>query len=303
MQYKDYYKILGVDKNATEKDIKSSYRKLAKKYHPDLNPNDKVAQEKFKEVNEAYEVLSDADKRKKYDMFGSGYDFSAGSNFDPSQFGYTYTSAGDSSDFSDFFDMIFGQSSRSRSTHSSGFNINDIFSGFGTKKSSKKRHTAFESNLDISIEEAYNGTTKHLSLNYNNQIKNVDIKIPKGITDGKKIKVRGEKYDIPGDLMFKIHVIDSQDLKLEGINLIKTVDIYPWEAALGCEKLIQTLKGKIKLKVPKNFKGGNKMRVPKAGFKDLKSNVGDLYVIFNIVNPTELTDEQIDLYEKLKSTM
>ena len=131
MEYKDYYKILGVEKDATEQKIKSQYRKLAKKYHPDLNPDDKVAQEKFKEINEAYEVLGDKEKRKRYDTFGSNYDFAGGQNFDPSQYGYTYTSSGNGGGFSDFFDLIFGRDAKSDQGGFGGFSMGDIFSDFG----------------------------------------------------------------------------------------------------------------------------------------------------------------------------
>lgn len=303
MEYKDYYKILGVDKNATDKEIKSAYRKLAKKYHPDLHPDDTKAHDKFKEVNEAYEVLSDKEKRQKYDTFGSGYDFQGGANFDPSQFGYTYTSSGNASDFSDFFDMVFG-SRGSGSGFSGGFNVGDIFSDLGGRKSarSKKNRQKFNSELTISLREAYQGTTKHISLNYGGQDIDVDVKIPAGITRGKKIKVRGEKYNIPGDILFKIEIQDDKKRTLDGINIIQQEDIYPWEALFGSQKTVDTLAGKVKVNIPKNFQGGSKMRLAKRGFKDLKNKKGDLYLVFNIVNPKNLTEEQRQWYKKLEES-
>lgn len=302
MKYKDYYEILGVSKNADEKEIKSAYRKLAKKYHPDLHQGDDAAAEKFKEVSEAYEVLSDKDKRNKYDKFGSNYDFSSGYDFDPSQYGYTYTTGGSGADFSDFFETIFG-SSKSGGNFSGGFNINDIFGDFSSKgrgKSNKKARNKFESELSISIKEAYEGVTKNVSLTYKQEEYDIAVKIPAGITSNKKVKVKGEKFGLPGDILFKVNIRDEKNLSLDGLDIIKTENIYPWEAALGTNKTVETLKGKLKLKIPKAFVGGNKMRIPSRGFKDLKGNVGDLYVIFNIVNPKELSEEQEKLYKELE---
>ncbi|WP_062551651.1 DnaJ C-terminal domain-containing protein [Peptoniphilus phoceensis] len=302
MKYKDYYEILGVSKDADEKEIKSAYRKLAKKYHPDLHQGDDAAAEKFKEVSEAYEVLSDKDKRNKYDKFGSNYDFSSGYDFDPSQYGYTYTTGGSGADFSDFFETIFG-SSKSGGNFSGGFNINDIFGDFSSKgrgKSNKKARNKFESELSISIKEAYEGVTKNVSLTYKQEEYDIAVKIPAGITSNKKVKVKGEKFGLPGDILFKINIRDEKNLSLDGLDIIKTENIYPWEAALGTTKTVETLKGKLKLKIPKAFVGGNKMRIPSKGFKDLKGNVGDLYVIFNIVNPKELSEEQEKLYKELE---
>lgn len=302
MKYKDYYEILGVSKDADEKEIKSAYRKLAKKYHPDLHQGDDAAAEKFKEVSEAYEVLSDKDKRNKYDKFGSNYDFSSGYDFDPSQYGYTYTTGGSGADFSDFFETIFG-SSKSGGNFSGGFNINDIFGDFSSKgrgKSNKKARNKFESELSISIKEAYEGVTKNVSLTYKQEEYDIAVKIPAGITSNKKVKVKGEKFGLPGDILFKINIRDEKNLSLDGLDIIKTENIYPWEAALGTNKTVETIKGKLKLKIPKAFVGGNKMRIPSKGFKDLKGNVGDLYVIFNIVNPKELSEEQEKLYKELE---
>ncbi|WP_019139414.1 DnaJ C-terminal domain-containing protein [Peptoniphilus timonensis] len=302
MKYKDYYEILGVSKDADDKEIKSAYRKLAKKYHPDLHRGDDATAEKFKEVSEAYEVLSDKDKRNKYDKFGSNYDFSSGYDFDPSQYGYTYTTGGSGADFSDFFETIFG-SSKSGGNFSGGFNINDIFGDFSSKgrgKSNKKARNKFESELSISIKEAYEGVTKNVSLTYKQEEYDIAVKIPAGITSNKKVKVKGEKFGLPGDILFKINIRDEKNLSLDGLDIIKTENIYPWEAALGTTKTVETLKGKLKLKVPKDFVGGNKMRIPSKGFKDLKGNVGDLYVIFNIVNPKELSEEQEKLYKELE---
>ncbi len=297
MEYRDYYNILGIDKNADEATIKSAYRKLAKKYHPDLNSGDEKAQEKFKEVNEAYEVLSDPEKKKQYDTFGSNYNFSDGYNFDPTQYGYTYTSGGNSSDFSDFFDMFFGGSGKN-----GGFNIN-INDLLGRNKSKKKRRATYDSEVALTIDEAYSGTTRDMNLSINGSVHTIPVKIPAGITPGKKIKVKADKYGIDGDILFKVNVLDSPDEKLSGLNIIKTKEIYPWQAALGDKVNITTPEGKIKVSVPKGIKGSSKLRIPNKGFVDLKGNKGDLYIQFNIVNPEHLNEEQIELYRKLSETV
>lgn len=297
MKYRDYYEILGVNKSASEKELKSAYRKLAKKYHPDLNGGDEKAQEKFKEISEAYEVLGDPEKKKKYDTFGSSYDFSNGANFDPSQYGYSYSSAGNGN-FSDFFETFFGSDDRSSR---GGFNFSDIFSDLGGRSKRKSNYRQqYNTDLSISLREAYHGTNKHMALSLNGKNIEVDIKVPAGITPGKKIKVNGEKYGVMGDILFKIDVHTSTTESLDGLNITKEEEIYPWQAALGDSIVIDNIDGKIKVKVPKNYRGTGKMRIPKKGFKDMKGNIGDLYIKFNIVNPTNLSDEQIQLYEKLR---
>ncbi len=293
MEYKDYYKILGVDKDTSQNDIKKSYRKLAKKYHPDLNPNDNKAQEKFKELNEAYEVLGDAGKKKKYDQFGNRADYSNGQNFDPSQYGgggYTYSSSGaegfGGEGFSDFFNMFFGGGG-ARSARSSR-----------TQRQEMPRQS-YESELNITLEEAYNGTTKDLTLNFMGENKNLAIKIPKGILPGKKLKVKGEKWGIDGDILFLINFMTDNKNTLEELNIITKQEVFPWEAALGAKVVVNTLSGKIRVNIPKGIVGGKRIRVPQKGYIDMKGNIGDLYIEINLVNPPELTDEMLKLYEEL----
>lgn len=298
MEYKDYYKVLGVDKNSTQNDIKKTYRKLAKTYHPDLNPNNNKAQEKFKQINEAYEVLGDEEKRKQYDTFGSSYNFSGGQNFDPSQYGYSSNTSEGSGDFSDFFNTFFSGGGGSQ-----GFNINDLFGARGSSGSSRRNtqppRQSFESELSITLEDGYIGATKEISLNYGGEVKKLSIKIPKGILPGKKIKVNGEKWGINGDILFKLNLLDDGKSKLEGLDIITKVDLLPWEAVLGTKAVVKTLNGKIKINIPKGISAGKKIRVSNKGYIDMKNNTGDLYLEVNIVNPPELTDDEIKLYEEL----
>ena len=250
MEYKDYYKVLGLDKSSTEDEIKKQYRKLAKQYHPDLNPDNHEAQEKFKEISEAYEVLGDKDKKQKYDTFGSNYNFQGGHNFDPSQYGFSYTSAG-GNDFSDFFNSFFG-------SNGGGFNMNDLFGGGSSRRATRPR-SKYDTELSLRVEEAYNGGEKQVSLNVAGQRKTLSIKIPKGIFPGKKLKVKGEKWGIDGDILFKIK-IEDKDYEMDGLNLTKKVDILPWEAALGAKIVIKTLDGSIKITIPEGIIGGKKIR-------------------------------------------
>lgn len=299
MEYKDYYKILGVDKKATTSEIKSKYRKLAKKYHPDLNPNDEVAQEKFKEVSEAYEVLSDDKKRKQYDQFGNNYNFQGGQNFDPNDFGYSYTST-NMGDFSDFFDMFFGGAGTRQTTSKSSFGFEDLFSGVGSRK--KKQRPQYNSKFNITLNEAYKGVTKPVSVNFNGQNVSLDVKVPKGITTGKKLRVKGEKWGIDGDVLFEINVLDTPDEFLEGNDIVYKAKIYPWDAYFGGDVIVNPVSGKVKVKIPKNTKSGHRLKVPKRGFENLNNIKGDLLVEFQIINPTKLTEKQEELYKELQSS-
>lgn len=295
MEYKDYYKVLGVDKKASGDEIKKVYRKLAKKYHPDLNPDDEKAQEKFKEINEAYEILGDDEKRKQYDMFGANY--SHGQKFDPSRYGYG-SSSYNINDFSDFFDMFF-TGGGGRSSGPSGFNINDLFGGSNSKKGRAPRNK-YDSELTITIDEAYSGVDKNMNFNINGENKSILIKVPAGILPGKKIRVKGENWGIDGDIFFKIKFREEPSMKLDGLNVTAKLDVLPWEAALGESVLVKTLGGRVKVNIPKGVRSGNKIKIGKKGFKDMNGNRGDFYVEINIVNPPNLTEEQEELYRQLK---
>lgn len=326
MEYKDYYKILGVDKKASDAEIKKAFRTLAKKYHPDLHQGDKANEEKFKEINEAYEVLSDKEKRQKYDAFGSNYDFRGGQNFNPSDFGfggfggangnggtyYRYETNGSGGDFSDFFNMFFGGDSQSASGKGSGFNINDIFGGKAqsNKKSgfnindlfrgkAKKERQRYNTELYITLDEAYSGTKRSVSLNVDGKNISINLNIPKGITAGKSIKVAGEKWGVSGDIYFKIQFLKDSRYELDGLDIKTSVDIYPWGAYFGCERVVEVFDKKIKIKVPKGYDVSKLMRIKGKGFTDMKGATGDLYIRFNMVNP-KLDEESEKLYKELE---
>ena len=306
MEYKDYYKVLGVDKSADGKTIKKAYRKLAKQYHPDLHPDDKKAQEKFKEINEAYEVLSDPEKRKTYDTFGSSGNFTGGMNFDPSQYGYSYTTGG-GGDFSDFFDMFFGggatSAGGSSKRRSRSFNMSDIFGGFsgGATSGGGRRNprTQYNTDLTVSLRDAFRGVDRKVSLTINGQAVDVLVKVPAGITEGKKVKVRGDKFGVDGDILFKIHINLPKGTTMDGLDLTVQKDIYPWEAYFGDRVEVDLPAGKLRVKVPEKTKGGSKLRLAKKGFKDLKKHEGDAYIQFNIINPTSLSAEEEAQYKAM----
>lgn len=302
MEYKDYYKILGVDKNASQDEIKKAYRKLAKKYHPDANPGDKKAEEMFKEINEAYEVLGDENKRRKYDQFGT-MNFQNGMNFDPSQFG-NFQFRRSHNGFSDFFNMFFGDY---------GIDLDDFFgmgrkfkgfnTGFGTRT---MRGDDIEAEMYITPEEGIRGAEKTVTVTTGSGTKTISIRIPKGIPEGGKIKLAGQGNPgygggPNGDLYIKVKFKEGE-YKLEGNNLIKKAEIYPWTAALGGEVKVQTPDGMIQVKIPAGIQTDQKIRIPGQGYGRTKETRGDLYILIKIVNPRYLTAEQRKLYEKLRAT-
>ncbi|VEJ36061.1 Curved DNA-binding protein [Aedoeadaptatus ivorii] len=308
MEYKDYYKILGVDKDADDKTIKKAYRKLAKQYHPDLHPDDQVAQEKFKEIGEAYEVLSDAEKRKTYDTFGSTGNFTGGMNFDPSQYGYTYTTTGGEGDFSDFFEMFFGADAAGATGAAGGgrgrsrsFNMSDLFGDFrGSRGARKPPRQQYNTELYISLVDAYGGVNRNVTLNIGGRQVDVLVKVPAGITERKKVKVRGEKFGIEGDILFEIRIDMPKDTAMEGLDLYKKAEIYPWQAYFGDKIVVDLPAGKMRIRVPEKTRGGSKLRLRNKGFRDLKQKSGDAYIEFVIVNPATLTKEEEELYQKLQ---
>ncbi|MGF0040156.1 DnaJ domain-containing protein [Peptoniphilaceae bacterium SGI.131] len=288
MEYKDYYKTLGVEKTASFEDIKKEYRKLAKKYHPDLNNNSPEAAEKLKEINEAYEVLSDKDKRDKYDRFGSAYDFSGGQNFDPSQYGFGGNFGGGGK-FSDFFNMIFNSEGGF-----SGGSVSDIFGGFSSRG---KKKPGYEIVYPINLDQAYRGGESKLSIGIGGKSLDINLKWPSGITGGKKIRIKGDKYGLDRDIMAKIE-IESHD-ELVGNDIIRDLEVFPWQAYFGISKEVETFKGKIRVKIPAGVQTGKKIKLARLGFKDMKGNEGDLYLRIKIVNPEKLTEDQEEVFKKL----
>jgi curved DNA-binding protein len=288
MEFIDYYKILGIDKKASDEEVKKAYRKLARKLHPDLNPNDKEAHQKFQQINEANEVLSDPEKRKKYDQYGK--DWQHAEQFEQqrqsqrrSQFaGDQHFAGGDDSDFSSFFESMFGGGGRSRQT--------------------KFRGQDYNAELKLNLPDVME--TKQQTLTVNG--KNIRITIPAGIENGQVIKLKG--YGAPGvnggpngDLYITFSIAVHPRFKRSGNDLLTTATIDLYTALLGGETTIDTLKGKVKLKVNPETQNGTKIRLKGKGIPVYKKEgeSGDLYVTYEIKLPTNLTEKQKALFTEL----
>jgi curved DNA-binding protein len=295
MIFLDYYKILGIDKTATPKDIKSAYRKLARKYHPDLNPNDKNAKKNFQQINEANEVLSDPEKRKKYDQYGKDwqhaeefekakqYQQQSSKNQQPG-----YSSTQPEGDFSDFFESLFGGSA-----------------GAGRSRQVKYRGEDFNAELHLSLNDAYRTHKQTLTVNGGK----IRITIPAGIENGQTIKIsghggKGVNGGPNGDLYITFSIANNPDIKRLGNDLYTEVVLDLYKAVLGGEITIDTLKGKVKLKVKPETQNGSRIKLKGMGFPVYKNegHFGDLYVTYTIKIPTNLTEKQKALFTELSKS-
>lgn len=293
MEYKDYYKILGVEREASEADIKKSYRRLARKYHPDVS-KEPDAEMRFKELGEAYEVLKDAKKRKSYDQLGAnwkaGQDFNPPPNWDSSGFGGFGNHAGgfnNASGFSDFFESMFG----------AGFSQ----SAGGRQQAFRQAGQDQTAKINVSIRDAFSGASRTIRLSGG---KSLQVKIPKGITSGKKIRLSGQGSSgvnggANGDLYLEVTVVDDAEFELKGKDIYVNVNIAPWEAALGEKIPVTTMDGHVEIKIPANSKTGRKMRLAGKGLPG--DPPGDLYVRLEIVTPAADSDEQKQFYQQMKS--
>ena len=327
MEYKDYYAILGVNKSVTQEAIRKAYRKLAKQYHPDMNKGDAKSEAKFKDVGEAYEVLGDAEKRKKYDMFGNQTNFSGGANFDPSQYGwqggnvhYEYAGGGDHSDFfnmffSEGFDLssLFGGAGRTRGRTSHVYEGDDLNELFSSARASNRTSRAYdgqhiEAEIEITPEEGAAGAEKRIALQTQTGTRTINFKVPKGVKDGETIRLKGQGYagasgGKTGDLRMTVRLVPSARFTPEGNDLVTTADIYPWDAAMGAKHTVDTLDGRIAVKIPAGVQSGSRIRVAGKGYPVRSGPRGDLFIRVRIINPAHLTGEQKKLYEKLKDTV
>ncbi|MEJ2739087.1 MAG: DnaJ C-terminal domain-containing protein [Dehalococcoidia bacterium] len=327
MAGKDYYKILGVSRNATEKEIKKAYRQLARKHHPDVNPGDKTSEAKFKEINEAHEVLSNAEKRKKYDRYGDQWEHadqfagaSQGHQQRPSGGGRTYSNF----DFGDLGDI--------------GSIFDNLYRGFGndpgaTRQAAKPQSTEYP--IEVSLEEAYNGTTRFFQLQMQDicptcggtgragkvrgracpgcggtgsivKPKKLEVKIPKGVNTGSKIRLAGKGsvgYNgTRGDLYLIVKMVPHKTFERKGNDLYTDIPVPFLTAVLGGEVGVPTLKGQVALKIPPETQNGNVFRLTNKGMPVLgKSTYGNLFAKVKIVMPKNLSAKEKELFEQLKA--
>jgi curved DNA-binding protein len=312
VQFRDYYETLGVPKTANENEIRSAFRKLARKYHPDVAKDKKAAEEKFKEINEAYEVLSDPEKRKKYDQLGAGWDQPGGFQPPPgwgsaapgSGFQQWQRSGGDNggvefefggTGFSDFFEAFFG-GGRGRSA----------FGGFGGREATAERGADVEADIMVTLEEALHGSTRTVSLRRagSNKVETYQVKIPRGVHEGQRIRLAGQgeagvRGGKSGDLFLRVRLARHPDFSVEGSDLIHDVRIAPWQAVLGAELLVPTLEGNVRLKVPSGTQGGQRFRLRERGLPGASGKRGDLYVDVQIDVPRKLTERERQIWSDL----
>ena len=295
MDFVDYYKLLGIEKTATPKEIKSAYRKLARKYHPDLNPNDKDAKRKFQQINEAHEVLSDQDKRKKYDQYGKDWQHS--DEFEKQQQNQQqYSAPGreryarpeSEGDFSDFFESMFGGAT-----------------GQSRSRQVKFRGEDYTAELQLELTDAYK--THKQTLTVNGQ--KIRITIPAGIENGQTIKIpghggKGVNNGPTGDLYITFSIASHPRFKRLGNDVYTTVDLDLYTAVLGGEITIDTLNGKVKLNVKPETQNGSKVRLKERGFPVYKNEgqFGDLFITYSVKIPTNLTEKQKDLFTQLSES-
>jgi len=316
VQFKDYYETLGVSRTATDAEIKKAFRKLAREHHPDVAKDKKRAEEKFKEINEAYDVLSDPEKRKKYDQLGANW--KAGAEFRPppgwEQFsgGRTYRRAGPAGEeyefqfggtgFSDFFEQLFGSMGRRRG----GF---DRSTGFGDETEFAGRGRDIEGDIMVTLEEAQRGSVRQVNVRTESggraKTQTYQVKIPPGVTEGQRLRLagRGEAGaggGASGDLFLRVRLAKHPDFEVEDHSLIYEAELAPWEAVLGANISVPTLNGRVNIKIPPGTQSGQKLRVRGRGLAQRDGNNGDLIVVARIAVPERVSEGERKLWEQLQ---
>lgn len=297
--FKDYYATLGVSKTATPEEIKRAYRKIARKCHPDLNPGDKQAEAKFKDLNEANEVLSDPDKREKYDRFGQYWDRPGYSQAQPPSGANVSTEDfGQYSDFDSFINDLLGRSGRRTSTHRTAARGFDDFGGFRSQAPAPDTEAA----IALTFAQAFHGVQQRLQLDDDT----INVRIPAGAKPGSRIRLKGKGRPSPftqqrGDLYLTIEVLPHAFFRFEGDHLVCDVPIRPDEAVLGTEISVPTPDGSVKMKVPKGIKSGQSLRLRGKGWTLPKGGRGDLFAKLQIVTPQNLSSIEQECYEKIQA--
>ncbi|MGF1911752.1 DnaJ domain-containing protein [Vibrio kasasachensis] len=297
MSKRDYYNVLGISKTDSATEIKKAYKKLAMKYHPDKNPGDVTAEDKFKEIKEAYEILTDADKRREYDQFGHAA-------FDGSRAGYGshYRNGG--------FDDIFGGGFRQQGQgFGGGFGgFEDMFSQARGRNARPQKGQDREFTLTVDFVDAIQGSEKVVELPINGEQKKINVKIPAGIKDGEKIRFSGKGSPSvnggpAGDLLLVVTIRSHAFLKREGDNLICTTHIDMITATLGGETEVHVLESRFKLKIPAGTQNGRKFKITGKGVTNRKGITGDLLLTIQVDTPINLTEQQQDLLQQFRATL
>lgn len=313
MEYKDYYRILGVDKNASDKDIKKAYRRLARQYHPDMNPNDPKAEERFKEINEAYEVLGDPEKRKKYDQLGASWQQWQRTGRDPRDFDWSQWAAGfggpgvryefyggpeDLGGFSELFNFLFGGTPGGGTT-----TRRQVRFGEGTRRGPTVEIPGqdIEQPVDITLEEAFRGTTRILEKDG----RRLEVKIPAGVRTGSRVRISGEGAPgiggAAGDLYLRVNVLPHARFQVDGADLRVDVPVDLYTAVLGGEVEVPTLNGNVMLRIPPETQNGSTFRLRGKGMPRLRQpqERGDLLARVQIQIPRNLSSRERELFEEL----
>ena|SRR5215831_17421288 len=311
VQFRDYYEILGVPKTASDDEIRKAFRKLARQYHPDVNKDKATAEEKFKQINEAYEVLGDPEKRKKYDELGANWNQAGGFQPPPGWEGqqpgggfYRYGS-GDGgvefefggTGFSDFFEAFFGGGRRR-----GGFGG----AGFGGRETGAERGSDVEADLMVTLEEALHGSKRTVSLrrSNSNKVETYQVKIPRGVHEGQRIRLAGQgeagaRGGKSGDLFLRVRLARHPDFTVEGSDLIYETKIEPWQAVLGGELRVPTLEGNARLKLPAGTQPGQRFRLRGHGLPTAGGARGDLFAVPQIQIPQNLTEPEREIWQQL----
>jgi len=309
VQFRDYYETLGVSKSATPDEIRSAFRKLARKYHPDVAKDKKAAEEKFKEINEAYEVLSDPEKRQKYDQLGQNWNQPGGFQ-PPPQWGGAQPGGGfyryggedggvefefNGTGFSDFFEAFFG-----------GGRGQSAFGGFGQRAAGAERGSDVEADIMVPLEEVLHGSKRTVSLRRagSNKVETYQVKIPRGVREGQRIRLAGqgepgERGGKSGDLFLRVRLARHPDFTVEGSDLIHEVKIAPWQAVLGAELTVPTLEGNVRLKIPPGTQPGQRFRLRERGLPTSSGKRGDLYVEVQLAIPKKVTEKEKEIWSEL----
>lgn len=319
VEFKDYYATLGVSRDASDDEIKKAFRKLARQYHPDVAKNKKAAEAKFKEINEANEVLSDPVKRRKYDELGSNWDQPAGAAGGPrgASRGWSTANGGQEfhfggTGFSDFFEQFFGG-------RQSNPEVDEMFRRSGRPAGTRARGGAeyaaagsdIEGDILVSLDEALHGSMRSVSLKRVDprtgatETETFTVRIPPGAQEGRRIRVPGKGGPgvgggAAGDMFLRVRLAAHPDFEVRGADLYHDLDLAPWEAVLGRQVAVPTLSGTIKLRIPPGTKSGKQLRVRGQGLpKSPGGERGDLYVVVQLQIPETVTEEERELWEKL----